>query len=217
LEFQLMKTCAYCGRGNDDRAPHCCECGTSAFRSAEPKPPAKVAQPTAFPKFELRQLSAEERTQAFAVIHNSMVAEEAEVLVSRLIAAGIHASIANNALTETFSGSVNTRDFIRVQVPTKEFDAACELLAADAQAAIEANRSAPEPVSEKADLPLDTSMKCLMFVLPFACLSLFIAPFITRHYTQNGYTRRAAEGGRTFLCGTLSAIVLYLILFLTRR
>lgn len=26
-----MKSCAYCGRDNEDRATHCCECGTARF------------------------------------------------------------------------------------------------------------------------------------------------------------------------------------------
>src|SRR5688572_692113 len=206
-----MKTCAYCGQGNEDGATYCCGCGTSSFRPSKPTPEPKQEKPASLPRFELRKLTDGERKQAFAVIHNTLVPEEADILVGRLVAAGIAASIADQALSQAFSGSVNTRDYIRVQVPTEEFDAACQLLAAEVQASNELAEAIASPASEKAGLPLDTSMKCLMFVLPGACLPVIIGAFVTRYYTRNGYTKRAHEAGRAFLWGLLFWIVFYLI------
>lgn len=188
----------------------------SFFQTQQTGSPAQARKARAPPRFVLRKLTDEERKQAFVVIHNTLVPEEADVLVGRLLAAGIAASIADQALSQAFSGSVNTRDYIRVQVSTEDFDAACQLLAADVQASNELAEATASPASEKDDLPLDTSMKCLMFVLPGACLPVIIGAFVTRYYTRNGYTRRSHEAGRAFLWGLLFWIVFYLIIALAR-
>src|ERR1700733_6021164 len=123
-----MKKCDYCGRENDGAAVHCRECGTE-FPRAEipaPLPPEKPAGP----EYEFASLSADERNQDLVNLVRCRTLLEADMLVSRLEAAGIPAFIPDQNLVQMVAWNVNTYGYVRVQVSPKDYDAARELITA---------------------------------------------------------------------------------------
>jgi len=111
-----MKECAYCGRENEDAAMRYRECGTDEFKgdaSAEPK--------------EESDLSEE-----MVTLVSSQNLPEADLILSRLEAAGIEGFIPDEFLMQTVGFNLNTFGYVRVQVRRKDLEKAKELLAAPA-------------------------------------------------------------------------------------
>jgi hypothetical protein len=99
-----VKSCAYCGRENGDDASHCRECGTefpSAGASEEllETPAVSAEHPVR------RSLSPEETQQALATVCTCRTLEEADLLVTQLNAAGINATIPDEALSRPWRGT----------------------------------------------------------------------------------------------------------------
>jgi hypothetical protein len=110
-----MKTCAYCGRENEDSALRCQESGTDEFNTVAAAEPG-VAELA--PEDELVTLLS---TQRLA---------DADLIVSRLGAAGIEGFIPDQFLMQTVGFNLNTFGYVRVQVRRKDLEKAEELLAA---------------------------------------------------------------------------------------
>jgi hypothetical protein len=109
-----MKECAYCGRENEDAAARCRECGTEEFKSEAPASPR-----------EQSDLSEE-----LITLTSSRNLPEADLIVSRLDAAGIEAFIPDEFLMQAVGFNLNTFGYVRVQVRRKDLERAKELLAA---------------------------------------------------------------------------------------
>ena len=110
-----MKECAYCGRENEDAALRCRECGTDEFNTGAP---AKAGLHDLDPEDELVTLVS---TQRLA---------DADLILSRLGAAGIEGFIPDQFLMQSVGFNVNTFGYVRVQVRRKDFEKAEALLSA---------------------------------------------------------------------------------------
>jgi hypothetical protein len=126
-----MKNCDYCGRENDDGAAHCRECGTE-FARAE-LPPLEPVEKPAGQEYELAPPSTDERNLDLVNLVRCRTLLEADLVVSRLEAAGIPAFIPDQNLVQMVAWNVNTYGYVRVQVSPKDYDAARELISAGEQ------------------------------------------------------------------------------------
>jgi hypothetical protein len=105
-----MKECSYCGRENPDDAANCSGCGLDEFKSA---PVAEVATP-----------------DDLVLLTTCTTLPEADVLVSRLGAAGIKAFIPDEYLMQNMSINPGAFGFVRVEVSQENYPAAKDLLEA---------------------------------------------------------------------------------------
>lgn len=122
-----MKTCAYCGRENDDEAAECLECGTKDFNlPLDPVP----NQASASPCWEFKPLSPEDLHRDFVNLLTCRTLLEADMIVSQLEAAGITAFVPDQFLMQNVAFNLNTYGFVRVQVPPNRYEAAKSLLSA---------------------------------------------------------------------------------------
>jgi hypothetical protein len=124
-----MKPCSYCGQQNDDASAKCCGCGTE-FSSATPP---ETIEPLLDPALSLVTV---------ATMHNL---PEAELLLTRLEAAGIEACIPEEYSAQVFSAIIPF-ERVTVRVAAKDAEDARAIIA-DLQAA---------PSSASSDAP-DTS------------------------------------------------------------
>lgn len=124
-----MKQCTYCGRENEDKAIRCPQCGMDEFRSEaetdSPIPPAATVTELEFVLFD----PAQEKKDLVTLLRCRTLLE-ADLIVSRLEAAGIHAFIPDEFLMQSVSWIVNTYGFVRIQVAPKDYQAAKEFLLA---------------------------------------------------------------------------------------
>lgn len=214
-----MKNCSYCGKENEDGATHCHECGTGEFQ------PTSEGQTKALASIDLeaderfvpRALSEEERTHAFVTLRRCRTLQEADFLVASLRSAGFEASIPDENLMQSTGFNLNTYGYVRVTVPTVDYDKIAQFLAEELVNAIE-----PEEARLKlhrAQEPLSTGMKLCILCLPMGCLpALIIAAMIRSHYLKQGYQRRADEVWRFILIGIgLWTPILALATVLSRR
>jgi len=110
-----MKTCAYCGRENDDAALRCQECGTEEFNT------------TAATERGVPELDPDEE---FVTLISTQRLADADLIVSRLQAAGIEGFIPDQFLMQNVAFNLNTFGYVRVQVRRKDLEQAEELLSA---------------------------------------------------------------------------------------
>jgi hypothetical protein len=115
-----MKECAYCGRENEDAALRCRECGTEEFNTATPA------------KARLSELDPEE--ELVTLVSTQRLAD-ADLILSRLGAAGIEGFIPDQFLMQTVGFNLNTFGYGRVQVRRKDLEKAKELLSAPGEEA----------------------------------------------------------------------------------
>lgn len=118
-----MKTCSYCGAEYPDDTPQCPIDHTPI--SAEPAaaapgpPPAADSQRAAF---EFTPLSMEQRQQDWVTLLRCGTLVSADLVVSRLRAAGITAFIPDESLMQTIGFNLNTFGYVRVQVAPNDYD-----------------------------------------------------------------------------------------------
>ena len=125
-----MKKCTYCGRENDDEAVQCSQCAMDEFRSgADGDPPIPSAEATVT-ELEFVPLDSAQRENDFVTLLRCRTLLEADLIVSRIEGAGIHAFIPDEFLMQSVSWNVNTYGFVRVQVSPKDYQAAKEFLLA---------------------------------------------------------------------------------------
>jgi hypothetical protein len=127
----VMKNCGYCGRENDDKAAHCRECGTEFVRAE--LPPTKPSEKSDGPGDQSAPMSPDERVQDLVILARCRTLLEADLLVSRLEAAGIPAFIPDQSLVQLVAWNVNTYGYVRVQVSSKDYEAARQLISTEAQ------------------------------------------------------------------------------------
>lgn len=103
-----MKTCSYCGRENEDAVSFCSGCGQSF--SAPPAPLESKVDP--------RLVDPALAPVAVATFHSLT---EAELLLSRLQAAGIEAYIPEEYTSDVFSGVIPF-ELVTVRVAAKDYE-----------------------------------------------------------------------------------------------
>ncbi len=108
-----MKKCGYCGHENADDAALCSGCGKDKF---ETDAPAKTVKP--------------DHQDDMVQLTTCRVLADADLIVCRLAAAGIGASIANELVMQYAGFNPNEFGGIRVQVRRRDFSSAKELLSA---------------------------------------------------------------------------------------
>lgn len=122
-----MKTCSYCGAEYPDDAVVCAvdhtPFETPAERLAEPSAPEPKR-----PEYRFPPISAEERQRDFVTLVTCATLPAADIIFGRLEAAGIEASIPDESLMNVMGGGLGAFGFVRVQIATKDYDAARELL-----------------------------------------------------------------------------------------
>ena len=125
-----MKACSYCGLENSDDAVFCRECGTEFERPKAPIPPPSTSEEKPpGPRYEFTPLSAADRQNDWATLLTCGTLVEADLVASRLQAAGIPTFIPDQCLMQEIGWNFNTYGYVRVQVPPKNYEAARNLLA----------------------------------------------------------------------------------------
>jgi hypothetical protein len=127
-----MKTCAYCGKENDDDAVCCRECGTEGFKesAAEDKPAEPVPQEPEFEpaKLEFLTPTPQEMQMDLVNLMRCRTLGEADLFVAHLETAGIPAFIPDQFLMQNVGFNLNTYGYVRIQVSPKDYEAAKEIL-----------------------------------------------------------------------------------------
>ena len=113
-----MKECAYCGRENEDAAARCRECGTDEFKTAA------TTEPVGAPEFDA--------SDEMVTLVSAQKLVDADLILSRLEAAGIEGFIPDEFVMQTVGFNLNTYGYVRVQVRRKDFEQAKEFLSAPA-------------------------------------------------------------------------------------
>ena len=121
-----MKKCSYCGRKNSGDAVYCCECGTEFDRPIAPPPPQP--QERKQPEYTFEPLCEEDRRNDLVTIVRCDSLVAADLVASRLRAAGILTFIPDERLMQAVGFNFNTFGYVRVQVSPKDYDAARDLL-----------------------------------------------------------------------------------------
>jgi len=106
-----MKKCSYCGRENPDNASNCSGCGLDEWESA----PNVSVEP-------------EEELDDLVLLTTCPKLSDADLIVSRLEAAGISSIIPDEHLMQNIGFNLNTYGYVRVQVRRQDFAAAKALL-----------------------------------------------------------------------------------------
>ena len=126
-----MNKCSYCGA---EYADDVLECPIDHTPLVEPKvAPAPVALPRAEsdqPNYEFAPLSAADRQMDLVTLVKCGTLVEADLVVSRLRAAGIQAFIPDECLMQNIGFNLNTFGYVRVQVAPRDYDSARDLLSA---------------------------------------------------------------------------------------
>ena len=130
-----MKTCTYCGRECEDNAVQCSGCGLDEFTGGAAAPDHKA-----------------EEGDELVVLTTCQKLSDADLIRSKLDAAGIEAIIPDENLMQAVGFNLNTYGFVRVQVRQADYAAAKDLLATVADAAAGAKPD-DAPAAETAPAP----------------------------------------------------------------
>ncbi len=208
-----MKVCNYCGRENEAAATHCRECGNAEFKSAGSVPPTPPVERETPVKFIPRTLSSSERQQSFATLQTCRTLEEADWLVTQLDAAGIEALIPDEGLMQAAAWNANTYGYVRVQVPTWQYDEAVEFLK-DSEPGEGVEAGASVEMSQER-FPILTA--CFLLMLPATCLpGLVFAGMIRASYLKRGCQRWADEVWKYFFFGLAFWLLAFILLSIIR-
>ena len=112
-----MKNCSYCGRENEDAAVGCSECGTEFESSTEPEVDPQLLDPAL----------------SLVIVGTYRNVIDASMVMTRLEAAGIEACIPEEYTPQIFWYAIpSPLESVTVRVAAKDYDAARQILAAEA-------------------------------------------------------------------------------------
>lgn len=118
-----MKNCSYCGAEYPDDAKMCAIDHTPFEQPAAPPTPKAEK-----PEYRFRPISAEDREKDFVTLVTCTTLPAADVIVGRLETAGIKASVPDETLMNVMGGGLAAFGFVRVQISSKDYETARELL-----------------------------------------------------------------------------------------
>ena len=124
-----MKACPYCGAEYPDDTLVCPIDQTPI--SPEPAAPKSIsARPNVLPRaeFEFAELTPAQRQLDLVTLVRCGTLMSADLLVSRLRAAGIEAFIPDQSVVQAMGFNLNAVGYVRVQVSPDDYDAAKALL-----------------------------------------------------------------------------------------
>ena len=122
-----MKKCSYCGAEYPDDVAQCpIDHAALSDPSRKTAPPAKSH--SVRPEYEFTPLSERDQQMDFVTLVRCGTLISADLVVSRLKAAGIEAFIPDEHLMQTIAFNLNTFGYVRVQVAPGDYDKARALL-----------------------------------------------------------------------------------------
>ena len=127
-----MKTCPYCGAEYPDGTP-CCVIDETPL---SPPPAAPQPQPVHHPvtassprvEFEIPPLTEEQRQMDLVTLVRCGTLISADLIASRLSAAGIETFIPDQSVVQTIGFNLNAVGYVRVQVSPADYDRAREII-----------------------------------------------------------------------------------------
>jgi hypothetical protein len=122
-----MKRCSYCGRENTEAASYCIECGTALTEPPAAPIPA-IPEESTDSAYDFSPLPTADHGQAWATLMTCRTLAAADLVVSKLEAAGIAAFLPDEFLLQAIGWNLNTYGYVRVQVAPKDYEAAVALL-----------------------------------------------------------------------------------------
>jgi hypothetical protein len=123
-----MNRCSYCGVEYPDDVLQCPIDHTPLVEPGVAAPPDPPPSKPARSGHEFASLSAADRQKDLVTLVACGTLVEADLLASRLRAAGIQAFIPDECLMQTIGFNLNTFGYVRVQVAPGDYDAARDLL-----------------------------------------------------------------------------------------
>jgi hypothetical protein len=124
-----MNKCSYCGAEYCDDVLECPIDHTPLVEKRHvPKPDSSPPSGPKRPEYEFIPLSTADRQQDLVTLVTCRTLLAADMVVSRLRAAGIPTFIPDEFLMQTVGFNFNTFGYVRVQVAPRDYDAARDLL-----------------------------------------------------------------------------------------
>ena len=122
-----MKKCSYCGAEYPDDAVACAIDQTPFEVPSAPSPPPPPPEPSR-PKYFFAPLAAADQQKDLVTLVTCGTLLAADMVVSRLRAAGISAFLPDECLMQAVGWNFNTFGYVRVQISPGDYDAARDLL-----------------------------------------------------------------------------------------
>ena len=123
-----MKKCPYCGAEHPDDATVCMIDQTPFDRPVKPSPPEPRHRQPEYSEYEFVPISEEDREMDLVTLVRCRTLVAADMVASRLRAAGITAFLPDESLMQTVAWNVSTYGYVRVQVSPNDYDSARNLL-----------------------------------------------------------------------------------------
>lgn len=124
-----MKTCSYCGAEYPNDITECPNDHTSLVESpALSSPVSSPASGSQGPLYAFAPLSPEDREKDFVTLMTCETLVIADMVASRLRAAGIETFIPDENLMQTIGFNLNTFGYVRIQIAPKDYEKAKAVL-----------------------------------------------------------------------------------------